>query len=158
MQSKLKNMTDSVFSEYLKTAIPDYAHDNIESGRWAEKGAIERSSKDHRRLLPQGTKTANNYLFEIFSINKDCSVGILWVAVEENYGIKTAFIYDIEVSKAYRRKGYARSALIELERFANDLNIHNIGLHVFRQNRSAQALYNSLGYKVVSTNMVKPIA
>jgi len=158
MQSKLKNMTDSVFLEYLKTAIPNYAHDNIESGRWVEKGAIERSSSDHKRLLPQGTKTANNYLFEIVSISKDCSVGILWIAVEENYGIKTAFIYDIEVNKAYRRKGYARSALIELERFANDLNIHNIGLHVFRQNRSAQALYNSLGYKVVSTNMVKPIA
>ncbi|WP_185233433.1 GNAT family N-acetyltransferase [Teredinibacter franksiae] len=158
MQSKLKNMTDSVFSEYLKTAIPNYAHDNIESGRWAEKGAIERSSKDHKRLLPQGTKTDNNYLFEIISKNRDCSVGILWVAVEENYGIKTAFIYDIEVKKAYRRKGYARSALIELERFANDLNIHNIGLHVFRQNRSAQALYNSLGYNVVSTNMVKSIA
>ncbi len=158
MQSKLRNMTDIAFSEYLEKAIPDYARDNIESGRWAEQGAIERSREDHKRLLPEGIKTPNNHLFEIISVDQECAVGVLWLAVEDKYGIKTAFIYDIEVKEEYRRKGYARSALLELENFASNLSIDSIGLHVFRQNSSAQALYNSLGYNVVSSNMVKSIA
>ncbi|MCE0557688.1 GNAT family N-acetyltransferase [Motilimonas sp. E26] len=158
MHLKLKDMTRIIFSEYLEKAIADYARENVESGRWAEESAIQRSREDLKHALPKGIETENNHLFEIFSVDEGCSVGVLWITIEEKFGIKTAFICDIEIKKEYRRKGYARSALLELERYSSGMNIDSIGLHVFRQNSPAQALYGSLGYSVVSTNMVKSIA
>jgi len=150
-------MTDITFQNYLEQAIPNYARDNIESGRWPEKGAIERSREDYKHLLPKGIKTKSNHLFEIVSVDEGFTVGVLWLAIEDKFGVKTAFIYDIEVKVEYRRKGYARSALIAMESFAKNLDIDSIGLHVFHQNSSAQALYRSMGYNVVSTNMAKSI-
>jgi ribosomal protein S18 acetylase RimI-like enzyme len=35
------------------------------------------------------------------------------------------------------------------------MGLRAIGLHVFNQNTSAQALYRSLGYEVTSVNMLK---
>jgi ribosomal protein S18 acetylase RimI-like enzyme len=157
MPIRLKPMTDIKFSEYLENAISSYACENVDSGRWLEQGAIERSREDHEQLLPEGVNTKNNYLFEILSEADECSVGIVWLALEDKYGVKTAFIYDIEVKPAFRRKGYARSALLELESLASKQGIGSIGLHVFRQNSAAQNLYKAMGYSVVSSNMVKSI-
>ncbi|MFT4574359.1 MAG: ribosomal protein S18 acetylase RimI-like enzyme, partial [Marinomonas primoryensis] len=57
----------------------------------------------------------------------------------------------------YRRKGYAKLALKEIEDFAATHNIVNVGLHVFSNNEAAQALYTEMGFKTVSLNMVKKI-
>ena len=154
----LRKMTQKSFEEYLEKAIPAYAFNNIESGRWPEEGALERSRADHESLLPDGINTKNNYLFEVISRNEDCIVGFLWLAIDDKFGSKSAFIYDIAIYEGYRRLGYARQALKDLESFVKDLGIYKIGLHVFHQNKSAQSLYDSMGYSVVSSNMAKSIA
>lgn len=63
MASILKKMSKSEFVQYLEHAVPEYARENVESGRWLSEGAIERSRLDYERLLPEGIKTKNNYLF-----------------------------------------------------------------------------------------------
>ncbi len=156
MPTFLRKMTQKSFEEYLDKAIHAYAFNNIESGRWQEEGALERSRADHENLLPDGINTKNNYLFEIVS-RDDCIVGFLWLAIEDKFGAKSAFIYDIAIYEGYRRLGYARQALKDLELFVKNLGIYKIGLHVFHQNKSAQSLYESMGYSVVSFNMAKSI-
>ena len=158
MSMLLRKMTQKSFQEYLDKAIPAYASNNIESGRWLEEGALERSRADHESLLPDGLNTKNNYLFDIVSRSDNCIVGFLWLAVEDKFGSTSAFIYDIAIYESYRRLGYARQALKELELFVKDLGICKIGLHVFHQNKSAQSLYESMGFSVVSSNMAKSIA
>jgi ribosomal protein S18 acetylase RimI-like enzyme len=157
MSSILKFMSEDTYSKYMEDAIPSYAHENIKSGRWPEERAIERSREDHKKLLPDGIQTKNNHFFEIRSVDNDHSVGYLWIAIEDNFGSRSAFIYDIAISKEHRRQGYAKRALKDLEKFVKDQNINSLSLHVFRQNSAAQSLYTALGYKVVSTNMVKVI-
>jgi ribosomal protein S18 acetylase RimI-like enzyme len=158
MTSFLKKMSQPEFVQYLDNAIPEYARENVESGRWQPEGAVERSRSDHERLLPEGIETKNNYLFNIISPTDDCNVGSLWLSIEEHDQNNSAFIYDIEVNPRYRRKGFATSALNEIEDIVKGLGIETLGLHVFRHNISAEKLYTSLGYNIVSTNMAKSLA
>lgn len=157
MPISLIAMNEDAFSDYLETAIPAYARDNVDAGRWDESGALERSRKDHEALLPNGVETCDNYLFNIIENESSNNVGYIWVKVEDNIRTKSAFIYDIEIYEAFRRKGYAKSALGRIEKVVADLGASSLGLHVFKQNSAAIALYNSMGYQTVSHNMQKPI-
>lgn len=153
----LREMSQNAFCEYEDKAIRSYANENIESGRWIKKGAVEQSRAVFKELLPDGLNTKDNYLFEIILKSKDCVVGILWLSVEDKYAGKSAFIYDIEIYEDYRRKGYAKQSLKAIESYSKDLSINKIGLHVFNHNKSAASLYEAMGYDVVSSNMVKTI-
>ncbi|MFT5880709.1 MAG: ribosomal protein S18 acetylase RimI-like enzyme [Moritella sp.] len=154
MTTSLIKMTEAIFTEYCQSAIPSYAKENIDAGRWKEAGAIERSREDHDRLLPEGIKTKNNHLFEIKENNNDQIVGHLWIAIDEQLNQKSAFIYDIEIYEMFRRKGLAKSVLRNAEEFVMEAGIYSIGLHVFSHNKEAKALYSGLDYKTVDENTV----
>ena len=157
MQVSLIAMNEEAFSDYLKMAIPAYAQDNVEAGRWDESEALERSEKAHESLLPDGVETGDNYLFRIIENESSNNIGHIWVKVEDNIHTKSAFIYDIEICETSRRKGYAKSALGSIEKIVADLGATSLGLHVFAKNSAAIALYNSIGYQTVGHNMQKPI-
>ncbi|OBT13285.1 GCN5 family acetyltransferase [Vibrio sp. UCD-FRSSP16_10] len=157
MKVSLKMMNREAFSEYLKIAIPSYAKANIDSGRWDESEALERSEKAHETLLPDGERTKNHYLFNITENNSQNRVGHIWVKIEDNCHTKSAFIYDIEIYEAHRRNGYAKSAFECIEKRVAELGATSLGLHVFKQNAAAIALYSSIGYQIISHNMQKPI-
>lgn len=151
----LSSMRAEAFAPYLEGAIVGYAEDNVLSGRWPAEGAIERSRADLQRSLPQGLDTPDNYLFEIKSSENDAGVGVVWFAVQVRDGLRSAFLYDLEVKAEFRRQGHAIRALKALEPIVAALGLSTIGLHVFGQNLGAQALYAKLGYGVTGINMVK---
>lgn len=157
MKVSLVPMNEEAFSNFLQMAIPAYAKDNVDSGRWEESEALERSKKAHESLLPEGLATKNNYLFTIHEIEDKNNVGHTWVKIDDNVSTKSAFIYDIEILEPYRRKGFAKSALVNIEKIVGNLGATSLGLHVFNHNSAALALYNSIGYQTVSHNMQKPI-
>ena len=151
----LAPMRPEAYSAYLEAAIAAYADDNVASGRGPREGALERSRADFADSLPQGLATPDNYLFEIKTEDSGPTIGALWFAVEERHGMRGAFVYDLEVHAEYRRQGHARAAFRLLEPLVRSLGLSSIGLHVFIQSVAAQALYESLGYKVTSLNMHK---
>lgn len=151
-------MNEESFSHYRQHAIPAYAKDNVESGRWQESGALERSEQDFDRLLPEGLSSKSNYLFNVIENESGNNVGYIWVKVEDNLHTKSAFIYDIEIYENYRRRGYAKSGLRCIEKMVADLGVTTLGLHVFNHNSAAMALYNSFGYQLVSHNMSKIVS
>jgi ribosomal protein S18 acetylase RimI-like enzyme len=155
MTTSLIKMTEATFKNYLKIAISSYAKENIDAGRWKEEGAIERSREDHDRLLPEGIKTKNNHLFEIKENSHGQIVGHLWLAIDEQLNQKSAFIYDIEIYEAFRRKGFAKSVLRNAEAFVMTSGIYSIGLHVFNHNEAAKALYSALDYNTVDENTIE---
>ena len=104
-----------------------------------------------------GLGSHNNYLFNVIESKNSIIVGYIWVKVEDHIHVKSAFIYDVGISENHRRKGYAKSALRCIEKVVADLGVTSLGLHVFNQNAGAKALYNSMGYQVVSQNMRKVI-
>jgi len=150
-------MLQEVFATYLESAIAGYADDNVASGRWPAEGALARSRTDFENSLPQGLATPDNFLFEIKSELGGPTVGFLWFAVVEKNGIRSAFIFDVEVKPEFRRQGHARAAFQAVEPIVRGLGLSSIGLHVFGHNPEAQALYNSLGYGITGINMLKAL-
>jgi ribosomal protein S18 acetylase RimI-like enzyme len=148
-------MSSMIYGQYLDAAIKAYAEENVESGRWPEEGALQRSRDDFNSSLPQGLNTPDNYLFEIKSVKTGPTLGFIWFAVVERHGLKSAFVYDVEVKPEFRRQGHARAAFEALEPLVTELGLSSIGLHVFGHNPGAQALYDELGYKVTGINMLK---
>ena len=151
----LTPMTPAAFSAYREAAVQGYAEDNVASGRWPSERALERSREDFAESLPQGLATPDNYFFEVRSETTETVVGILWFAVVLKNGIRSAFVYDVEIKPQHRRQGHARAAFAALEKEVKSLGISSIGLHVFGHNAGAQALYNSLGYGITGFNMLK---
>jgi ribosomal protein S18 acetylase RimI-like enzyme len=148
-------MQAASFATYREMAAKGYAEDNVASGRWPEAGSLQRSYEDFDESLPLGLGTPDNYLYEIMDEATRTIVGVIWFAVVVKNGIKSAFVYDVEVTAEHRRQGYARAAFAALEPLVTNLGLSSIGLHVFGHNPGAQALYDSLGYGVTGVNMLK---
>ncbi len=151
-------MSAETYTVYLQYIIKAYAEDNVASGRWPAEGALERSHLDFEKSLPQGLSTPDNYLFEIKQNSTGPTVGVLWFAVIENQGSRSAFVYDLEIKEAFRRQGHAQKAFEALEALVLSMGLNNIGLHVFGHNLEAQALYSKLGYKITGINMAKSLS
>lgn len=156
--SILTPINPNAFSAYRQTAAAGYAQDNIACGRWPREGALQRALEDFDESLPQGLATPDNFIYEIQDEASGTPVGVLWFACIVKNGLKSAFVYDIEIKPEYRRRGYARQAFVALESIVLALGLASIGLHVFGQNPGAQALYNSLGYGVTGVNMLKHLS
>ena len=170
-RTSLVPMRAAAFVSYAAHSAQAFADDNVAAGRWPAFQALERAQRDFAESLPQGVATAENFLFEIVVAKTvtpgldtsdalgtdDVTVGILWFAVVQKHGIAQAFVNDLEIYPAFRRKGYARFAFHALEDLAGARGITQIGLHVFAHNVAAQALYRSLGYGVTSHNMLKQL-
>lgn len=154
---QLVPITDAELAEFLARAVPDYAAQHVRAGDWSEEGALDRSAAEFAELLPAGVATPDHYLFTIQDLALPAKVGMLWFAVQTRGAGRTAFVYNLEIDAAYRRRGYASQAFLEMERHVRALGIASIGLHVFGGNYAAQALYAKLGYAVTNVIMKKTL-
>lgn len=153
----LSPMNDAFYLQFLEKMADDYAIENVKSGRWPQENALARSRAEIARLLPLGTATPDNYLFEIKAGIEGKTAGYIWLAVSDRQGERSAFIYEVSVFPEFRRQGHARAAFLQLEDKVHELGLQSIGLNVFYHNSAAQALYTSLGYAPTNLTMVKAL-
>lgn len=155
---RLVPMTQQEFERYLEHGIVEFARDQVAAGYWSEAESLHRSRKEHRVLLPDGLKSRFHHLYTIQESEGGQAVGVLWLKANLDSSRTSGFIYDLEIDEPFRRKGYARQAMLELEKIAREMGLQQLALHVFAPNEGARRLYEELGYTVRSMNMVKPIA
>ncbi len=147
----LKNITLEDFNEYLPVAIQNYADESIKNGTEPDK-ALEMSKATFDQFLTDGFETKGQFFNHIY--DKDEKVGFIWYGLR---GEKMAFIYDFEIYKNHRRKGYGKQALLSLEDKLREMGIEEIGLHVFGHNHGARKLYESLNYLPTNMQMKKQL-
>lgn len=147
-------MSEAEYEAWLAAAIPAYAADKVAAGQWSREESLELSRMTLLDLLPQGCRTANNYLFNILDEHAG-TVGTAWVAAIEQAGKPIAYICDVRIRPESQRKGHATRALAAIEDEAHRLGLCGIGLHVFGHNAGAQALYEKLGYRPTNISMFK---
>lgn len=117
--------------------------------------AQKKADEDFARLLPEGLKSKDQYLF---SIKADSDwVGTLWLGVRGAPDNRKSYIYDIVLNEETRGKGIGKKAMILLEDEVRKLGLRHIGLHVFGHNKVARSLYESLGYEITNLNMEKTL-
>jgi ribosomal protein S18 acetylase RimI-like enzyme len=150
-------MSEDEFATYLEEAVPAYAADKVASGQWTEEEARELSRRSFAELLPQGLATPGHRLFTLRDSATDAAVGMLWIALRKRAGRAIAYVYDIGIDAAHRRRGHATRAFRAIEEMAPLLGASGIALHVFGHNAPAYALYTRLGFHPTNINMFKAV-
>ncbi len=153
---ELVPMTAEEYEDYLEKMAPEYAREHVEAGNWPEEGAVEKALKEMREVdLPQGVETENNFLFTLVDPEIGEKVGMLWYGIHPKGKKREAFVYDVIVDEAYRRRGYGLEAFQRMEEMVKAVGVHVIGLHVFGYNTGAKAMYEKLGFEVTDYMMRK---
>ena len=147
--------TEVDFHAWLIEAIPSFALSNVEDGRWTLAESIEKSKEAHVALLPQGLRTPGQFFVHLLDAGTGERVGTLWWAEADKGGRPEAWVYNITIEDAARRRGFARAALLQLERVAREHGVRQVALHVFGHNHGARRLYESLGFEPTSLTLRK---
>ncbi len=149
---ELHPMDAASFRRFLDRSVPAYAAEKVRSGEWPAEGAQARGEGEFHMLLPHGTATPSNFLYDLHDPALGADVGVLWYALRGEGRQTSAFVYEIEVGAEYRRRGYATAAFTLLEQDAASHGAGSIQLHVFGHNTGARALYEGLGF--FPTNLI----
>ena len=147
--------SEADFHAWLIEAIPSFALTNVEDGRWTLAESIEKSKDAHAALLPEGVLTPGQFFVHLHDVETDRRVGMMWWSEADKAGQREAYVYNITIAEAERRRGHARAAFVELERVAREGGVHHLGLHVFGHNHGARRLYESLGFEPTSLTLRK---
>jgi len=154
---RLLPMTPEQLSTFLEEDIPRYAADNMQAGFLPESDALQRAQESFDRFLPKGVETPGQYLFLIHDTEASLNVGMVWVGAQPDGAEHLGFIYNLYIAERYRRRGFARQAVLHVEQHARQLGWTSLGLHVFGDNAPARKPYASPGYEVLSMNIFKAI-
>jgi GNAT superfamily N-acetyltransferase len=154
---ELVPMTEEEFQRYLETAVASYAEAHLKSGDCDADEALTLAQADYASLLPLGLATPDHHLFSIHAEGRG-RIGLVWFAMRERRGRKSAFIYDLLVDDAHRGKGYGAQTLQAVERAAAAMGAARISLNVMGWNHAARSLYEKQGFSVTGMGMTKLIA
>lgn len=147
--------TEVDFHAWLVQAIPAFALTNVQDGRWTLAESLDKSKEAHAALLPQGLATPGQFFMHLHDDATGERVGALWWSEGEKGGQREAYVYNVEIDEAARRRGFARAAFAELERVAREHGMQQVGLHVFGHNTGARRLYDTLGFEPTSITLRK---
>jgi len=151
--SLLRKMTDDEFRLYFEKKIKRYTEVLSQNVHEEGEEPSSKALKQLNNLLPQGNKTPNHFLFNIY---KDEHVkGFVWLKVEKEK--KSAFLYEIYIFEEFRSKGFGTEVMNYIEEWLNKKEVHYLKLHVFGNNAGARRLYEKLGFGIVGVNMLKSI-
>lgn len=150
---RLRPMSQREFDEYRSAAIPALAQAEEEAYGLPAGAALARSEAAFERLVPGGQLTGSPQLWIIEGETEP--VGVIWWGIRD--AGSEAYIYDLLIWPAFRRRGYARAALRLLEEHLRGEGIGVVALNVFSRNSAAEALYRSLGFQPRSTVLAKAV-
>jgi len=141
-------MTQAEFTSYLEDAITLFAEENVKAGIWISADALENAGKAFQDLLPAGLQTRDNLVYSIKEGATGDHVGVIWIKIRRDRNPYSAYILDLVIFPAFRKRGYAQQVLRAIERIAADHGAVSMALHVFAHNEVAQRLYRDAGYEI----------
>ncbi|MEP7180048.1 MAG: GNAT family N-acetyltransferase [Pseudonocardiales bacterium] len=149
----LRQMTEDEFSDWRPRSIESFASDLAQAMHRPLDAARPRAQAQFDEELSGGIETPGTWLLLI--LNEDSArVGTLWIGPHPQRP-GAAYVYDIEIQETARRRGYGRAAMLAAEDLVRSEGINELSLSVFGFNDSAKRLYDSIGYRVLATQMTK---
>jgi len=108
-------------------------------------------------LLPAGFETPDASFFNI--VNEDNQqVGAVWLAVQDEFGQKAAFLRYIHIDEKFRCRGYAGQALQAVEDVVKTRGFSALLLNVYGFNEQALRLYRRHGFSPLKMTMTKTLS
>lgn len=149
----LRNMREDEFSGYLDYFIPDYANEIMSNYGSTPAEALKRAKDEAATSLSQGVATKEQVLLCI--LLADQHIGYFWYRHQTD--AQSIFIFDFAILERFRGNGYGRAAMLALEDHLKLKNVNQIGLRVAADNKTAQNLYLSGGFRATGINMIRQI-
>lgn len=143
----LEKMSEEEYSKFYKISFETQVEELIREENLSRNDAENETKKELEEMLPLGIDTNDNFLLSIK--NDDNVIGYIWFLTEYNEDIKQSFLCDFMIFEEYRGKGYAKEALVEMEKMAADMMCKESVLFVADENIIAQRLYSKCGYQVL---------
>ena len=147
----LRSIIDDEYSSWMERAVVSFAAGVGPARGLTPDEALAVAYEQTEQLLPEGPATDQQLIW--IAVAGDEPVGSLWISTKA----KVPFIYGIEVDHAHRGKGYGRAIMLAAEEECRRLGYTQLDLNVFGDNTTAIALYDSLGYAVISQQMRKDL-
>src|ERR1035437_7572477 len=158
----LKPASSEESAQFYEIFVSAYSNDAV-AGR-LYRGGEEAIAHARNSIAKYSSQEAvPNVMLAISVEGVEGPVGFIWYAVAPRDGGSSTFVLQLFIKPAYRRRGYAKEALLALEGLAISLGHLSIGLSVFHHNSGARELYASVGFQCyrddgLSMMMDKPIA
>lgn len=149
----LRPMTEEEFSAYKHPSMEAYALERSRNFDTPVEEERRVATRQFAQLLKDGLRTEGQLLWKVTVTGTGEVVGSLWVYVDGETA--AAFIYDINIDRQQRGKGYGGATLTALERELRSMGVTRIGLNVFADNSVAMGLYRRQGYKITNYSMQK---
>jgi ribosomal protein S18 acetylase RimI-like enzyme len=148
-------MSDNEYDAFYDHVILDYADGLVHAGNAFPDLAVQLSRQQCASVPSDRVHSPNQFFYLIHDDAVDIHVGYLWWGMREQFGTRAAMLYFVGILGPYRRLGYATQALGLLEAQVREKGLDEIRLYVFGHNAPAWALYEKMGYGVVSATMGK---
>ncbi len=150
----LRRMSQREFEEYRTDAIALLAKAEAEAFELSLEETTEAAEKAFESLLPgRQCDIEDQYLYTI--LDGEQRIGSLWFEAKRERPRPAAYLLDVIIDPPWRGRGYGRQAMLALEKEVRRLGLTEVSLNVFANNEIAARFYKKLGYRVVSSRMMK---
>lgn len=150
----LMPMSTSELESWLPQNLDNYLDEVVASGE--EISAAKQNLKANKdALFPEGTPAKGQHFLNI--LDQDVAVGTIWLREPQIESSGAWYIYNIEIEKRFRGKGYGRRTMEEAENWVRTRGGTRLALNVFGHNVVARSLYDSLGFRTQATRMFKDL-
>ncbi|MBQ9827285.1 MAG: GNAT family N-acetyltransferase [Lachnospiraceae bacterium] len=144
----LRKMTGEEFLRFKEYSIAGYAEDLINGQGLSREEALAEAEREFDGTLTEGPETEGQYVMTILDARSGEDVGNIWFLIEEEEGVRQAWLCDFLIYEEQRRKGYGKAALDEMERVAKAAGCAKSALYVWDHNPAGCSLYRKCGYAV----------
>ncbi len=151
---KLEAKSSEELTSWMPNKKEHYVAERVKAGENPEV-ARAMSEAQFAELFPDGSPAEGQYVMNV--LVDDESVGTLWMGRPFSGDASTWYIFDIEIAKEVRGRGFGRSTMEAAEAWTRERGGTRVALNVFGPNLTARSLYDSLGYEVLATSMFKDI-
>jgi ribosomal protein S18 acetylase RimI-like enzyme len=151
---KLEPKTTQELASWIPSKKEEYIAERIKAGESAEV-ANRMSDGQFAELFPDGNPADGQFVMNVLTDEE--LVGTLWMGRPFSGDGNTWFIFDIEIAKDARGRGFGRAAMVAAEEWTRERGGTRVALNVFGPNLTARSLYDSLGYEVLATSMFKDL-
>jgi ribosomal protein S18 acetylase RimI-like enzyme len=143
------------YASRIAELFAEYAQDLVhEQGLW--HGAAERQAADKlAELLPQGAETSGMFLRTVVAAG--VPVGWIWAGPPPRPRPGQGWLHAIEIDEGHRNRGYGSAAVAAVEAELVRQGLRSMGLNVHGLNTDAARLYQRLGYRLLTQQMIKDL-
>lgn len=145
-----RKMNEDEFRYFAEKDVREYSQTLVKGRGLDAKDALTKAEKEFCKMMPDGLYTKDQFVMFITDAQSKKTVGEIWYGYEEKDGAKQVFLTEFLIYEEERRKGYAKSALKEMERTAKEDGCTFSTLYVWDHNPVAYSLYTKCGYETVS--------